>query len=136
VEVRDYGTRSIDLAYALLLPWRAVILVDAITRGGSPGSLYLLQPDETASSHAEMTISPHSMDPASVLRIARSLGEISAEIYIIGCEPANLSADDGGYMGLSPEVAAAIPEAENMIQELTTKLTNVAANSTASIEEN
>ena len=34
VVVRDFGIRGFDLAYALLEPWEAVILVDALPRGG------------------------------------------------------------------------------------------------------
>ena len=33
VEVRDFGIRGFDLAYALLDPWDTVILVDALPRG-------------------------------------------------------------------------------------------------------
>jgi hydrogenase maturation protease len=36
VKVVDYGIRGLDLAYALLEPYRTVILVDAIARGNSP----------------------------------------------------------------------------------------------------
>ena len=134
VEVQDFGIRNIDLAYALLQPWKAVILVDAVRRGGTPGTLYLLQPNETAEGPGVLAMDVHSIEPANVLRMARSLGEVSADIYIVGCEPANLDADDGGDMGLSIEVAAAIPEAAKMIQELTMRLINVAVDCTASTQ--
>ncbi len=39
VAVRDFGIRGFDLAYALLDPWSAVILVDALPRGEVPGTL-------------------------------------------------------------------------------------------------
>ncbi len=134
VEVRDYGIRAIDLAYSLLRPWRAVVLVDAITRGGAPGTLYLLQPEEAAANLAATALDPHSMDAASVVAMAGSLGRVSAEIYIVGCEPASFGADDGGRMGLSPEAAARIPEAVSMIRELTVRLINTAADFAASTQ--
>ncbi len=33
VVINDFGIRSFDLAYALLDPWEAVVLVDAMPRG-------------------------------------------------------------------------------------------------------
>ena len=37
VRVVDFGIRGLDLTYALLDPYEAVILVDAVPRGGSGG---------------------------------------------------------------------------------------------------
>ena len=38
VVVADFGIRSYDLAYALMEEWELVILVDALPRGGQPGT--------------------------------------------------------------------------------------------------
>jgi len=52
VAVVDYGIRGLDLAYALLLPWRAIVIVDAIARGGVRVDLYLLEMEPDASDEA------------------------------------------------------------------------------------
>src|SRR5439155_13673490 len=44
VRVVDFGIRGLDLTYALLDGYEAVILVDAAPRGGRPGTLYVLEP--------------------------------------------------------------------------------------------
>lgn len=121
VEVRDYGIRGLDLAYDLLKPWKAVVLVDAIRRGGEPGTLYLLRLEEEAAK-AGAELDPHAIDPARVLALARSMGEVSAAMYILGCEPQSLGDDLEGQMGLSPPVAAAVPEAVRMVLDLTERL--------------
>lgn len=126
VEIRDYGIRGLDLAYTMLRPWKTVILVDAVARGGSPGTLYLLQPDNATPPSSGAALDPHSMDPVRVLATARSLGPVTAAIYILGCEPENLGEEPEGHMGLSPPVVTAVPEAVRMIQELTYNLTRVA----------
>jgi hydrogenase maturation protease len=126
VEVRDYGIRGLDLAYALLCPWKTVILADAIARAGEPGTLYLLQPGDAPRDSLEAFLDPHAMDPVRVLATARSLGPVSATIYIVGCEPEDLGEETEGRIGLSPAVAAAIPEAVAMIQNLAEKLTHFA----------
>jgi hydrogenase maturation protease len=121
VEVRDYGIRGLDLAYALLCPWKAVLLVDAIYRGGAPGTVYLLLPEEVKPA-SDASLDPHAMDPMRVLATACALGEVRAGIYIVGCEPADLGDETEGRIGLSPAVAAAVPEAVKMIQEVAERL--------------
>lgn len=123
--VVDYGIRSFDLAYALLEPWRAVILVDAIARGGAPGSLYLLEPDADEENGAGLN--PHAMGPAHVLATARMLGPLTAPVYIVGCEPQDFGAELEGRIGLSAAVGAAIPRAGVMIKRLVDQLTKADA---------
>lgn len=122
VELADYGIRGLDLAYALLEPWRAVVLVDSAARGGEPGALYLLRPVDDSSPSPEASIDAHSMDPLRIMAMARSLGEISADIYIVGCEPLDFGDELGGRMALSAQVAAAVPRAVSMIANLIEKL--------------
>lgn len=83
VSVVDFGIRGFDLAYALLDPWDAVIVVDALSRGGPPGTLYTLEPDLSslnAPQSPEMVMNPHGMDPVRVLQLAFSMGTVSARV--------------------------------------------------------
>jgi len=121
VSVKDFGIRGFDLAYALLDPWDTVILVDALPRGGAPGTLYTLEPGlskmgEPAS--PDMAMDPHGMDPVRVLNLAASMGTIAARVLIVGCEPNDFGDELEGRMGLSPIVQAAVHEACNMVEEL------------------
>jgi hydrogenase maturation protease len=118
IEVRDYGIRGLDLTYALLEPWKAVIFVDAVSRGAAPGTLYTLQPRDREGATASAGLDPHALNPVQVLAAARSLGRVTAEIYIVACEPRDLGDEVEGRMGLSPEVTAAIPEAVRMVKGL------------------
>lgn len=43
IEVVDFGIRGVDLAYASLDDYDAVIFVDTAPRGGAPGTLYLIE---------------------------------------------------------------------------------------------
>lgn len=122
VTIADFGIRGLDLAYALLEPWRAVILIDAISRGGEPGDVYVLEPDDDPDTKA--SFDPHGMNPLQVMAAARSMGEISARIYIVGCEPQNLGNEFEGRMGLSPVVRQAIPKALQLVQRILTGLAN------------
>jgi hydrogenase maturation protease len=117
VEVVDYGIRGLDLAYALLEPYERVIFVDAISRGGAPGTVYLLQPAEPETTQP-VALDPHSMDPVRLLAMARSLGEITAEIFIVGCEPLDFGDELEGRMELSESVSLAVPEAALAVLDL------------------
>lgn len=117
VEVRDYGIRSYDLAYALMDGYDAHILVDASCRGGAPGTVYLIQPDlNMLDDFGDEVVNSHSMNPVRVLQLARSLGGAPQNLYVIGCEPETLDSD--GQLGLSATVRNAIPAAIEMIRQL------------------
>jgi hydrogenase maturation protease len=121
VLVKDFGIRGFDLAYALLDPWDAVILVDTMPRGEAPGTLYVIEPNVARLGDPEspdMALNPHGMDPVRVLNLAASMGTISAKVLILGCEPNDFGDELDGRMGLSSLVQASVEEAANMVEEL------------------
>ena len=120
VKVDDFGIRSHDLAYALMDGCDA-ILIDAVPRGGAPGTLYLIEPDmESLGGEGEIP-DGHSMSPVRVFRLVQSLGGRMGRIYLVGCEPSVLESEDGA-MGLSESVQAAVPRAIEMIETLLDEL--------------
>src|ERR1700716_4694998 len=76
VRVVDFGIRGIELAYTLLDDYDSLVLVDAIPRGGSPGTLYLIEPDlagigpEQGVEAGRVALDSHSMDPVKMLAFA------------------------------------------------------------------
>ncbi|GAC1346064.1 MAG: hypothetical protein NVSMB27_09060 [Ktedonobacteraceae bacterium] len=139
VRVVDFGIRGIELAYTLLDDYDALVLVDAIPRGGSPGTLYLIEPDlsnmspEKGVEAGRAALDAHSMDPVKVLAFARTLGAQPIQTLLVGCEPA-VFGDGEDYaemqMGLSDPVQAAVDEAVKMIDSLVEKLVSVNGRST------
>jgi len=131
VHVIDFGIRGIDLAYTLLDDYDALILVDAVSRGGAPGTLYLIEPDLAGIDHEKGVLAgraameAHSMDPLKVLAFARTLGAQPIPTFLIGCEP--LPLDDSEehiamQMELSEPVRSALEEAVKMIDSLVDEL--------------
>jgi hydrogenase maturation protease len=72
VEVKDFGIRGMDLAYALQDDYGLVVFVDATPRGGEPGTLYLIDPE--IEDDGEATLDTHGMDPVKVIKLSRALG--------------------------------------------------------------
>ncbi|HEX4154038.1 MAG TPA: hypothetical protein VHY48_00360 [Acidobacteriaceae bacterium] len=52
------------------------------------------------------------------MSMARALGEITAQIYIVGCEPADFGEELEGRMGLSEQVASVVPQAADTVLDL------------------
>jgi hydrogenase maturation protease len=121
VKLMDYGIRGFDLAYALLEPYEAVIFVDVVKRGGATGRIYVLQPADDARNEPA-TPDPHTMDPIHLMSMARSLGEISADIYIVGCEPGDFGDEFDGRMGLSEAVSKAVPQAVQTVMDVVARI--------------
>jgi hydrogenase maturation protease len=115
VRVVDYGIRGVHLAYDLLEPWDAVVLVDAVPDRGAPGTVALVQIPADAGGHA--SVDTHGMDPATVLASLAALGgQRPARTLLVGCQVA----DTGEGMGLTPPVAAAVPVAVETVRAVVT----------------
>lgn len=116
VKVADFGIRGVHLAYELLNGYDGLILVDAVSRGEKPGTVYVIEPDLDGDEHEAMDA--HSMSPDTVFALLKGMGAQIGQIYVVGCEPADLS--EG--MDLSPAVAAAVAEAAGVVRDLTLKM--------------
>lgn len=112
VDVRDFGIRGMDLAYALQNDYDAVIFIDATPRGEAPGTLYVI--DARVDADGPMTMDTHGMDPVKVLALARAIGRVPPRVIVLGCEPVPrepLSSLSELDMSLSAPMLAAIGEA-------------------------
>lgn len=125
VRAVDFGVRLRELLYALS-ECDAAILVDATARGGPPGTLYVLEPDQIRGEAA--LLDGHSLTAEQVLRALPPQAR-PRPIRIVGCEPETLesAAED---MGLSSVVGAAVdaavPLIERIVAELLAELTTPA----------
>ena len=120
VNVRDFGIRSYDLAYAMMEDYELIIFIDALSRGEAPGTLYLIEPEMNKNKLDEAeaeVVNAHSMNPVRVLQLVRSLGGKPREVYVVGCEPAVLEREDA-EMRLSAIVRTAVKPAVEMIEKL------------------
>ena len=121
--VADFGIRGFDLAYTLLDEYDLVILIDAARRGGPPGTLYLLEPEQPHSDGAPPET--HGMVPTRAIRMARAMGAAVERLLLVGCEPESFGEPGLGRMGLSPAVSAAVDEAVSLVDGLVRRHLNL-----------
>jgi hydrogenase maturation protease len=114
VDVRlvEVGTAGLWLAQQLLTPCQRLIILDAVSRGGSPGTVSVLKVDHVPDAR---DIDLHLAVPARALAVAKSLGALPPETFIVGCEPEEV---DELAMSLSDAVSRAVPLAVECVRDL------------------
>lgn len=108
----EVGTGGLALAQELMTPCDRLIIVDAVTKGGAPGSLYVLRVDQIPAARA---VDMHMAVPARVLELAQAMGTLPRDVYLVGCEPGSV---DDLTMALSGPVAEAIEPALRDVRAL------------------
>jgi hydrogenase maturation protease len=135
VRVVDFGIRGLDLVYALLDGYEAVILVDAAPRGGSPGALHVLEPELSPAPPSEGVppIEAHNLDPVRVLRLVEAMGGQVRRLLVVGCEPERTGGEDVSRE-MSAPVRAVVDEAVLLVESLAARL--LSAGGAAACAEN
>jgi hydrogenase maturation protease len=121
VHVVDFGIRGLDLTYALLDDFAGVVIIDAMPRGGAPGTLYVLEPDAGTYNETAPLLDAHAMDPIKVLRAAAAMGGHVGQLLVVGCEPSPGDPDEF-QDGLSDPVRAAVERAVELVETLAGRL--------------
>ena len=121
VKVFEAGIAGIPLVHELMDDYDALIIADAIERGGAPGTIYVIEPDipdpaalDPSALHSSLA-DAHYTEPSKVLVLAKALGVLPPKIFIVGCQPAGY--DELGAE-LSDEVRAAVQVAISRIESL------------------
>lgn len=103
VEIFDVGTGGIN-ALHVLERLDKVIIVDAVSFGGSPGDHVFFEPGEVSSLLAPKN--SHESDLLKVLELSKSLDEMPEKVLIMGVQPKDTSMGEG----LSPKLEEKVPE--------------------------
>ena len=117
IEVIELGTPGLSILHHVK-GYDKVIFIDTIKRGGKPGSIYVLKPQDVA--YLTEAVSPrnlafmsmHEVNLEKTIAIGKALGEMPPAIIIIGCEPEDVSTL---RIGLTNKVREAIPKIIELI---------------------
>ncbi len=112
VDLMEVGIAGIRLAQELLTPYDRLIIVDAMTQGGAAGTVYVVTV-ETVEPTGEVDL--HLAVPSRALAVAKALGALPREVFIVGCEPAEV---DELALELTPAVETAVETALEHVRRL------------------
>lgn len=125
VRVVETGIAGVGLAQELMDGYDALMILDAVRRGGRPGTLYLLEPEVTDvrswpdEERRAFLADLHQVEPSLALGLAAALGVLPPIVRILGCEPADW---DEAEIGLTPPVARAADLAVDRARQLLDEL--------------
>lgn len=121
VRVTDVGIGGINLVHELMAGYDALVIVDAVERGGGPGTLYVLEPLIPALAslapmeQRELAADMHGAIPARALLIAGAAGVLPPVVRMIGCQP---SATEEFSLELSSLCRRAVAPAADAVRAL------------------
>ncbi len=122
VTVVEVGIGGISLVHELLDGYDVLMIVDAVDRGGAPGTIYLLEPEVPDlaqwpfEQRQDFLADMHMTTPARALILAKALGVLPPSVYMLGCQPTTC---EDLVIGLSTPVEHAVaPSVERLIGEL------------------
>ena len=112
VELLEVGTGGIALAQALLTPYDRLVVIDAMKRGGKPGTVYVLRVESV---DVLRSVDMHMAVPSKALGLAQAMGALPPQVFMVGCEPDGV---DELEMTLSAPVQDAVDYAVQEIRRL------------------
>lgn len=121
VQVIETGIGGIHLVQELGQGYDAMILLDAMDRGGEPGALFLVEPVLPDLSilpdreRRDFFADVHYATPVRAMSLAREIGVLPPVVRIIGCQP--LDAESFGA-DLSDPVSAALGRAVELVDSV------------------
>ncbi|MCX7781269.1 MAG: hydrogenase maturation protease [Negativicutes bacterium] len=111
VETIDGGVNSFAVMEEIRSA-KKVIIVDAMSGGGSPGDVYRLTGGDLVCRQASRALSAHEFSLLDALYIAGKTAELPP-IVLYGIEPAAIEL----RIGLSPQAAAAVDRVADLIMQ-------------------
>jgi len=115
--VLDIGVRALHLAFELLDRPKRLLIIDAVDRGESPGTVFLMEPHIDPGAVGGVA-DAHSMNLETVVTAVRNLGGVVPPLLLVGCQPEFV----GERMGLSAVVQDAVPRAVALVEATVAKL--------------
>ena len=121
VHCADVGIGGMALVHELQAGWDRLVIIDAVQRGGRPGTIYVLTPKLpdvaglAPDVRRELLVDAHMAEPYSAMVLADALGVLPAEIHVVGVEAPEV---DELTLELSAAVQCAVPLAARRAVEL------------------
>lgn len=93
IVICETGIGGIHLVHELMAGYDALIVLDAVDRGRSPGTVLLIEPDVidvqelSLLDRHDLLADMHLATPDRAMTVARALGVLPEKFVILGCQP-------------------------------------------------
>lgn len=125
VDLIETGIGGMSVVQRLMDGFDALIVVDAVDRDETPGTIWVFEPEVPAPDAMDrdewrtLFQNLHLAEPHRIFLMARSLGALPPVIRLVGCQPGDIDSMDET---LSPAVAAAVPIAAHRVRQIASAL--------------
>lgn len=125
VTIASFGLEIEQLACELLNGYDTLVLLDAQDRGDEPGTvaavdLGAIGPERVPATAPARRDRPTLMDPEHIATSVARVGAHVPQCWLVTCQPVSVAS----HVGLSPNVAAAVPAAARVVHRLLTPTTH------------
>ena len=119
VQVLDIGIGGIHLVQELFAGADALVVVDAIDLGSTPGTVVVQRPDIREIAGPDDLADVHYSTPERALMFARGLEILPATVWLVGCQVVDAERlGEGLSPALTGAVEAAAAEVRRLVREL------------------
>ncbi len=122
VTLLETGIGGMGMVQELYNGYDALVVVDAVDRGGEPGTTYLLEAEVPnlanlpLEERQDYLADMHLATPSRAFVLAKAVGVLPPAVYILGCQPAVIN---DLVLGLSRPVQQAVePSVERLVREI------------------
>jgi len=123
IAIIETGIGGMHLVQELLTGYDALVVLDAVNRGGAPGTIYALEPERadpgawSLEARRDFFADTHYAEPARALALAEAVGARPPRVLVIGCQIRVESIEDF-LQELTPAVARAVDRIERQLPQL------------------
>ena len=123
ITIIETGIGGIHLVQELLTGYDALVILDAVERGGAPGTLYLLEPERaepaawTVEVRRDFFADTHYAEPSRALALAEAIGVQPARVLVVGCQ-IQVESVEQFLQELTPAVTRAVGHIERQLPHL------------------
>jgi hydrogenase maturation protease len=113
-ELLDAGIGGFNFVMQLMDGYDRVIIVDAMQRGETAGTLSVFHPPPHDRHGPVRDVNPHITEPVRAMHLASQLSVLPAHVTVVSCEVAGCDV----RIGLSDPVSAAVDEAILAVEQV------------------
>jgi len=122
IEFLDGGTQGLALL-GQLAHRQALVIIDALDTGQSPGTVSVLEGRQVMTMSCERSSSAHESNATELLAVAALLGDLPETFYLIGVQPAVVKTSIGLSVEVQRSLDGAVQKARDLIDPLLMEFT-------------